>query len=80
LADEISCDTCRLWDKTTGESLDKDVFRFDKGDLVAAYREVAKRIVPEIFKDKRPNWNSGVKGFIIFDQKHPVIYFKVVQA
>ena len=50
LADEISCDTCRFWDKTTGESLDKDVFRFDKGDLVAAYREVARRIVPEIFK------------------------------
>ena len=49
LADEISCDTCRFWDKTTGESLDKDVFRFDKGDLVAAYREVAKRVVPEIF-------------------------------
>ena len=48
LADEISCDTCRLWDKTTGESLDKDVFRFDKGDLMAAYREVAKRIVPAI--------------------------------
>jgi len=51
LADEISCDTCRFWDKTTGESLDKDVFRFDKGDLVDAYREVARRIVPEIFKD-----------------------------
>ncbi|MDL5502600.1 MAG: phosphoribosylaminoimidazolesuccinocarboxamide synthase, partial [Candidatus Methanoperedens sp.] len=53
LADEISCDTCRFWDKTTGESLDKDVFRFDKGDLVAAYREVARRIVPEIFKNSR---------------------------
>ncbi len=51
LADEISCDTCRFWDKKTGESLDKDVFRFDKGDLVAAYREVARRIVPEIFRD-----------------------------
>ncbi len=49
LADEISCDTCRFWDKTTGESLDKDVFRFDKGNLIAAYREVARRIVPEIF-------------------------------
>lgn len=49
LADEISCDTCRFWDRTSGESLDKDVFRFDKGDLVAAYREVARRIVPEIF-------------------------------
>lgn len=50
LADEISCDTCRFWDRTTGESLDKDVFRFDKGDLVAAYREVARRVVPEIFE------------------------------
>jgi phosphoribosylaminoimidazole-succinocarboxamide synthase len=48
LADEISCDTCRFWDRTTGESLDKDVFRFDKGDPVAAYREVAKRVVPGI--------------------------------
>ena len=48
LADEISCDTCRFWDRKTGESLDKDVFRFDKGDIVAAYREVAGRIVPEI--------------------------------
>jgi len=50
LADEISCDTCRFWDKETGKSLDKDVFRFDKGDISAAYEEVAKRIVPEIFK------------------------------
>ena len=49
LGDEISCDTCRFWDKETGDSLDKDVFRFDKGDLAAAYMEVAQRIVPEIF-------------------------------
>jgi len=40
----------QVLDKATGESLDKDVFRFDKGDLVAAYREVARRIVPEIFE------------------------------
>ena len=50
LADEISCDTCRFWDKETGESLDKDVFRFDKGDLSKAYEDVARRIVPEIFE------------------------------
>ncbi|AEH61689.1 phosphoribosylaminoimidazole-succinocarboxamide synthase [Methanosalsum zhilinae DSM 4017] len=50
VADEISCDTCRLWDKTTGDSLDKDIFRFDKGDLTKAYEEVARRIVPEIFE------------------------------
>jgi len=50
LADEISCDTCRFWDKKTGQSMDKDVFRFDKGDISKAYEEVARRIVPEIFK------------------------------
>lgn len=50
LGDEISCDTCRLWDKETRQSLDKDVFRFDKGDLASAYSEVAHRIVPEIFE------------------------------
>lgn len=50
LADEISCDTCRFWDKDTGQSMDKDVFRFDKGDISKAYEEVARRIVPEIFK------------------------------
>ncbi len=50
VADEISCDTCRLWDKSTGQSMDKDLFRFDKGDLSKAYEEVARRIVPEIFE------------------------------
>ncbi len=50
LADEISCDTCRFWDKKTGQSMDKDVFRFDKGDISKAYEEVARRIVPEIFE------------------------------
>lgn len=50
LADEISCDTCRLWDKSTGQSMDKDIFRFDKGDLSKAYEEVARRIIPEIFE------------------------------
>ena len=50
LADEISCDTCRFWDKSTGKSMDKDVFRFDKGDISKAYEEVARRIVPEIFE------------------------------
>ncbi|MHC1576056.1 MAG: phosphoribosylaminoimidazolesuccinocarboxamide synthase [Methanosarcinaceae archaeon] len=49
LADEISCDTCRLWDKTTGRSLDKDVFRFGDGDVTSTYEEVARRLVPEIF-------------------------------
>ncbi|MEZ5334563.1 MAG: phosphoribosylaminoimidazolesuccinocarboxamide synthase [Methanolobus sp.] len=50
VADEISCDTCRFWDKSTGASMDKDIFRFDKGDLSKTYEDVAKRIVPEIFE------------------------------
>ncbi len=50
VADEISPDTMRMWKKGTMESLDKDVFRQDKGDLMTTYREVAKIIVPEIFK------------------------------
>ena len=44
LGDEISMDSMRLWDKKTGESLDKDVYRFDKGDVMATYNRVAGRI------------------------------------
>ena len=44
LADEISPDTCRLWDKETGEKLDKDRFRRDLGKVTEAYQEVLKRI------------------------------------
>ena len=45
LADEISPDTCRLWDKATGEKLDKDVFRKDLGDLQSAYAKILERLV-----------------------------------
>ena len=44
LADEISPDTCRLWDKETGEKLDKDRFRRDLGNVEGAYQEVMKRL------------------------------------
>jgi len=44
VADEISPDSCRLWDTKTGEKLDKDVFRHDLGDLTGAYTEVANRL------------------------------------
>ena len=44
LADEISPDTCRLWDKDTNEKLDKDRFRRDMGNVEDAYQEVFKRI------------------------------------
>lgn len=44
LADEISPDTCRLWDSKTGEKLDKDRFRRDLGGVEDAYSEVMKRL------------------------------------
>ena len=44
VADEISPDSCRLWDIETGQKLDKDVFRRDLGDLADAYTEVARRL------------------------------------
>lgn len=44
LADEISPDTCRFWDATTGEKLDKDRFRRDLGNVKEAYIEILKRL------------------------------------
>ena len=44
LADEISPDTCRLWDKKSNEKLDKDRFRRNLGGLIEAYKEVATRL------------------------------------
>ena len=47
LADEISPDTCRFWDSTTHEKLDKDRFRRDLGNVEGAYHEMMKRILGE---------------------------------
>ena len=47
LADEISPDTCRFWDVSTGEKLDKDRFRRDLGGVEDAYQEVIKRLIGE---------------------------------
>lgn len=44
LADEISPDSCRLWDLETGDSFDKDRFRLDKGNVAEGYQEVARRL------------------------------------
>lgn len=48
LADEISPDTCRLWDSATGEKLDKDRFRRDMGGVEDAYREIMGRLAAHI--------------------------------
>jgi len=42
LADEISPDSCRLWDKKSKKSFDKDLFRENKGDLIKAYKKILK--------------------------------------
>ena len=44
LADEVSPDTCRLWDKQTNEHLDKDIYRRDLGDIIPVYQEVLNRL------------------------------------
>ena len=51
LADEISPDNCRLWDRSTDEKMDKDRFRCDLGGLVEAYSEIARRLGLSSFKD-----------------------------
>ena len=47
LADEISPDTCRFWDSTTHEKLDKDRFRRDLGNVEGAYQEILRRLMGE---------------------------------
>ena len=47
LGDEISPDTCRFWDATTGEKLDKDRFRRDLGNIEEAYKEMLFRLTGE---------------------------------
>ena len=53
LADEISPDTCRFWDKETSEKLDKDRFRRDMGGVEEAYEEMLRRVT-----DEQPRWTS----------------------
>ena len=60
LADEISPDTCRLWDVKTEKKLDKDRFRKDLGNIIEAYQEVARRlgIMPEETNIKEVDFNK----------------------
>ncbi len=58
LADEISPDSCRLWDVDTDRKLDKDRFRRDMGGLVEAYQDVARRL-GILMENEPPRDNSG---------------------
>ncbi len=57
LADEISPDSCRLWDVETSDKLDKDIFRRDMGSLIEAYQEVARRL--GVLNESRPHAGDG---------------------
>jgi phosphoribosylaminoimidazole-succinocarboxamide synthase len=59
LADEISPDSCRLWDVETGERMDKDRFRRDLGGVEEAYQEVARRL--GVLPEAGPNDIKGPK-------------------
>ena len=60
VADEISPDSCRLWDIASGDIMDKDRFRKDLGGVTEAYREVARRL--GVLKDVEGN---GAKGLAL---------------
>ena len=60
LADEITPDSCRLWDIKTNEKLDKDRFRRDMGNVEEAYQEVARRL--GILPDAGPQDLKGTKS------------------
>ena len=57
LADEISPDSCRLWDIETRKRMDKDLFRKDLGGLLEAYQEVARRL--GIMNENEPVRGTG---------------------
>jgi len=59
VADEISPDSCRLWDIKSNDKLDKDRFRRDMGGLVEAYSEVARRL--GIMQENEPVRAAGPK-------------------
>ena len=61
LADEISPDSCRLWDVETGESFDKDRFRLDQGQVSEGYQEVARRL--GLFKNMTEDSGDKVLQF-----------------
>ena len=62
LADEISPDTCRLWDSKTEKKLDKDRFRKDLGNIIQGYQEVARRlgIMPEETNISEVNFSKTI--------------------
>jgi len=59
LADEISPDSCRLWDVGSGEKLDKDRFRQNLGGMIDAYQDVARRL--GLLSDTAPEKGDGPK-------------------
>ncbi len=75
LADEISPDSCRLWDIQTNEKLDKDRFRRDLGGVTEAYSEVARRlgILPEVFAGDKRSGAGQMKARVFVTLKSGVL-------
>jgi phosphoribosylaminoimidazole-succinocarboxamide synthase len=79
IADEISPDSCRLWDIETGQKLDKDVFRRDLGDLKDAYTEVARRlgVIPRSPTPvTKPTLINFLEQWKVHDEGHSTCYAK----
>ncbi len=70
VADEISPDSCRLWDIKSNEKLDKDRFRRDLGGLLEAYTEVAKRLGILMENERPRRLRSGAGEELI---RHPEV-------
>jgi len=72
VADEISPDSCRLWDIKSNEKLDKDRFRRDLGGLLEAYTEVAKRL-GILMENERPRRFGPGAGEKLIGSRHPEV-------
>ena len=64
IADEISPDSCRLWDASTGAVMDKDLFRHDLGDLISGYQDIADRLASLSSQTNPPNTKSRASACV----------------
>lgn len=60
LADEVTPDTCRLWDSATNASYDKDLFRKDLGDIIPVYQEILQRLENRVKKEDKKMYQVNV--------------------
>ena len=76
LGDEISPDTCRFWDATTGEKLDKDRFRRDLGNIEEAYKG---NVIPSYWRTRLRGHNELRSCFLINGMKSVVYLVSMIE-